>query len=178
MNKYGKWALGLLLWSILVIVIFATALMPATTNQDVDMPELDYGSSYVIVFFGFPSCNSACPTTLSFLSRLTYDWKHDSIAMPPVLFINIDEESTSFASMEYAKAYNPNFLGYMPSEKEFSRFKDQFGLNIHKLKNDISHMARSYLVHHSQDKWTIIKAYNPGGFTLSQLESDLLQLEP
>lgn len=178
MSKLGKWMLGLGLWTVLVVVIFATALMPASVNKDVDMPELDYGSPYVIVFFGFPSCSDACPATLSYLSRMTYDWEHDTVAMPPVLFVNIDEDSTSYASMEYARMYNPNFIGYMPSKEEFSRFKDQFGLNIHKLKNDISHMARSYLVQQTQDGWTIIKAYNPSEFTLAQLESDLLTLEP
>lgn len=178
MSKTKIWLIGATLWSALVGVIIAVALLPATTNKMVTLPDYDYPTPYVIVFFGFPTCNGACPMTLGYLAKLTQEWDRAHGEMPQVLFINIDKDSTQYASMEYAKAYDQHFIGHMPSEKEFIRYKSDFGLNIHKLKNDITHMARSYLVKQEQGAWTIKKAYNPTEYTLKQLKLDLQNLEP
>jgi cytochrome oxidase Cu insertion factor (SCO1/SenC/PrrC family) len=178
MSRSKTWLIGGTLWLSLVGVIIAVALMPATTHTPVTLPNYDYPTSHVIVFFGFPTCNGACPMTLSYLSKLQQDWHDPKIKMPQVLFINIDKDSTAYASMEYAQAYNASFIGHMPSAKEFSQYKSDFGLNIQRLKNDISHMARSYLVKREQESWMVIKAYNPNEFTLSQLKTDLQNLEP
>ncbi|MGX9416040.1 SCO family protein [Vibrio sp. WJH972] len=178
MAKTKMWLIGSSLWLVLVGVIAAVALLPATLNQKVRLPNTDIPDPYAIVFFGFPSCSGACPLTLSYLSQLEQNWDKDEVKMPQVIFINIDKDSTQYASMEYAQAYNSEFIGHMPSEKEFAQYKADFGLNIHKLKDDITHMARSYLLKREQDEWSIIRAYNPNEYTLAQLSSDLQKLEP
>ena len=178
MPKKKTWLIGSVLWFALIGLIAAVALMPATTHKEVRMPHYDYPSSHVIVFFGFPSCGGACPLTLSYLSNLEQEWDYRSMKMPQVIFINIDKDSTQYASMEYAKAYNSKFIGHMPSVSEFAQYKSDFGLNIQRLKNDISHMARSYLVQKEQGSWMVIKSYNPNEFTLAQLKTDIQNLEP
>jgi cytochrome oxidase Cu insertion factor (SCO1/SenC/PrrC family) len=178
MSKTKIWLLGSTLWFSLVGAIIAIVLLPASTNKVVTLPNYDYPTSHVIVFFGFPTCNGACPMTLGYLAKLTQQWNSEQGEMPQVLFINIDKDSTQYASMEYAKAYNQHFIGHMPSDEEFAQYKSDFGLNIHKLKNDITHMARSYLLKKEQGEWTIKKAYNPTEYTLKQLKLDLQNVEP
>jgi protein SCO1/2 len=84
-----------------------------------------------LVFFGYLSCPDACPNTLYELN-LFYGLLQDEIGKVPddtqVLFVSVDPARDSGKNLaEYARFFNPNFIGATAGQGAIDRFAEQFG---------------------------------------------------
>jgi len=68
---------------------------------------------WTMVFFGFTTCPSVCPTTMVELSKMFRLLEKNSVMpMPRVILVSLDPETDSLGKLkEYVTAFNPNFLG-------------------------------------------------------------------
>lgn len=80
---------------------------------------------YILVYFGFPGCSTACPTTLYELAQCFKEMKTDEIELH---FINITRGIPSETTELYAKGFHPNFKGFTLNTKLEKQILNEFNI--------------------------------------------------
>jgi protein SCO1/2 len=111
----------------------------------------DFRGKLVVVFFGFTNCPDVCPTTLHALSQVTKALGPDAKSLQ-VLFITVDpSRDTQQIMSQYVTAFDPSFMGLVPSEEELKQVASQFKLFISRGKPNesgfytVDHTAASFV---------------------------------
>ncbi len=104
--------------------------------------------SNVLVFFGFTSCPSICPTAMYKLKLVTEAVRKDGGAVPKVVLISVDgDRDTPGVMKDYVGRFSDRFLGLTGDPKDVRKIAAQFKAVFFKgLPSDNS---GSYLVEHS-----------------------------
>jgi len=123
------------------------------TLQTVDGPlnteTLD--SDLMLIYFGFTYCPDICPTELARMARIVEGLGNDK-ARVSGLFVTVDpERDTESAVAEYAKAFDPSFLGLTGSEEQIKQVMRQYQVYAQKVGDDpetytVDHSSRIYLM--------------------------------
>lgn len=72
----------------------------------------DFAGKVNLLFFGFTSCQSVCPVTMSRLRKAIADLPEDQQDSVRVLFVSVDPERDDLATLRhYTSAYGPEFVG-------------------------------------------------------------------
>lgn len=68
---------------------------------------------WTMLFFGFTSCPSVCPTTMGELAKMYRDLEDMGVkSMPNVVLVSLDPARDNSEKLsQYVKAFNPNFMG-------------------------------------------------------------------
>jgi len=170
----SKKLLGVSLWLVLIAFIVSIPLVPMSIDKAMSVSFLDTsGSDSALVFFGFRGCSDLCPTTLVKLRELTN--LQDNIARrPQVIFVDIDAHSDISQASTYARQFHPSFIGLHFNAVQLAKISYQFGLNI-KVNNDqIYHLGKTYLLRRELGDWRLVKAYGANGFSVAELQHELL----
>lgn len=132
----------------------------------------------VLLFFGYTSCPDVCPTTLA-------EFKQVRTALGPqaervrFVFISVDPERDTPAKMlEYARAFDPSFIGLSGSEEQLAQIWRDFG--VVRQKEDAG-SAGGYFVTHTARVFGVDPAGNlrvtfPFGADPADIASDLRHL--
>lgn len=111
----------------------------------------DFRGKLVVVFFGFTNCPDVCPTTLHSLSQVTKALGPDAKSVQ-VMMITVDPpRDTQQIMSQYVTAFDPSFIGLIPSEEELKQVASQFKLFISKNKPNesgfysVDHTAASFV---------------------------------
>jgi len=94
----------------------------------------DFRGKLVIVFFGFTNCPDVCPTTLYTLSQVTKALGPDANQVQVVMVTVDPPRDTQKVLSQYATAFDPSFIGLIPSEEELKQIANQFKLFISRNK--------------------------------------------
>ena len=173
LTNLKKLTLGVILWLSLLGTIVAITTLPITTNKAVDidfLPAKD--DTKALIFFGFNGCSDVCPTTLAILRDLLL-LEEDQSQWPQLLFIDIDQTSSSQNANDYAQQFHPHIKGYQPSQGEFASLVRQFGLTIEQKDKRIDHLGRLYLLHKKSQSWFLVKTYNASTYSAKTLKNEL-----
>ncbi len=82
----------------------------------------------VLLFFGYTSCPDVCPTTLAELNQALSNL-HQKADAVQVVFVSVDpERDTPQAIQEYAKRFNPTFIGLSGSQAELEKIWSDYGV--------------------------------------------------
>ena len=168
-----KVVLGCVLWSLLVLTIIGSVLLPIQADRVVSLHNIEPQKNSALVFFGFPTCSGSCPVTMAYLTDMIQTWPNDGTDSPDVIFINIDLDSNEQATQEYAQSFHSSFYGYQPTYKQLKQFTADFGLNIKKIQDDISHKARTYYIEKQGSQWRLKQVFNPERLEYAQLSNAL-----
>ncbi|WP_125779214.1 SCO family protein [Pseudoalteromonas rubra] len=162
-----------LLLCLLLGIIFGLPFVPLESNRTVEAPFLERsGSDKAVVFFGFSHCGGVCPTTLLILKSLLDNTTRQS-QWPQVVFVDIDENSSTQQAQAHARSYHNAFSGVHAKAESLAQLSRDFGLNIQQDGEQIKHQGRTYLLARSQQQWRIVKAYNPETFDFKTLQDEL-----
>jgi cytochrome oxidase Cu insertion factor (SCO1/SenC/PrrC family) len=84
----------------------------ALTDQDgKSVTNADYANAYKLVYFGFTSCPSICPTELQKISRALNDLGAEADNIQPI-FITVDPERDNVETMKnYVPQFHPKLVG-------------------------------------------------------------------
>lgn len=86
----------------------------------------EFRGKLVIVFFGFTSCPDVCPTTLHTLAQTMKQLGSDADAVQ-VIMITVDPaRDTQEVMSKYVPAFDPRFIGLLPSEEALKQVAAQF----------------------------------------------------
>ncbi len=123
------------------------------TLQTVDGPlnteTLD--SDLMLIYFGFTYCPDICPTELARMARIVEGLGNDK-ARVSGLFVTVDpERDTESAVADYAKAFDPSFLGLTGSAEQIKQVMRQYQVYAQKVGEDpetytVDHSSRIYLM--------------------------------
>ncbi|KAF7781715.1 hypothetical protein PRUB_b1030 [Pseudoalteromonas rubra] len=162
-----------LLLCLLLGIIFGLPFLPLESNRKVEAPFLAHsGSDRAVVFFGFSHCGGVCPTTLLILKSLL-DNTEQQTQWPHIVFVDIDENSSTQQAQRHARSYHSAFSGVHANAELLTQLSQDFGLNIQQSGEQIRHQGRTYLLNRTQQQWRIVKAYNPETFDFTTLKDEL-----
>jgi protein SCO1/2 len=130
------------------------------------------------VYFGYTFCPDVCPATLVDLKN-AIEALGEEAAQVQVIFISVDPERDSpQRAMDYARAFNPGFIGLTGSVDEVAAAASPFGVYFEK---DFSGSAAGYLMNHTSvvtgvDRDGNVRVLWPLGVKSDDIAADLRQL--
>lgn len=167
---------GLFLWLILLIFIFSVPFIPLVLDKELNVGFLEQqGNDNALVFFGFTGCKNVCPLTMAKLRQLL-DSQQNSALWPQVLFVDIDENSTTEQAAKFAQQFHPAFAGLHIESEQLKKMSAMFGLNIKQQKDQIVHMGKTYLLQRKAQQWRLVKVYNANSFSVKTLQKELFNV--
>ncbi|GAB4500731.1 MAG: SCO family protein [Anaerolineales bacterium] len=192
MNR--KWFLPGLALALLAIIALAylalnqrTALNGSSIQPPVNMGDFtlqsdagpvtlsQFRGKHVILFFGFTHCKDICPVTMALLKKSLSQLGPDAEKFQ-VIFVSVDPaRDTPQISSEYARLFNPAFLGLTGSTAEIETVTKQYGISYELLPPDangdyeVEHTA-SVLVLNTQGELMLTW---PFGLQAEQMEQDM-----
>lgn len=127
---------------------------PSFTNKSLS-------GKWTMMFFGFSDCPQLCPTTMATLNKVyTQLQEQHAKQLPQVVLVSVDpEQDTAKRISEYAKGFNPNFIGVRAEKDKIDALTRELGIAYFKIKNQDQKSDKSYSINHSG---TII-LFNPEG---------------
>lgn len=150
--------------------------LPTAQGDTFDMQE--QADHVVLVFFGFTHCPDVCPTTLSDWSRARAALGSDAEKVRWV-FVSVDpERDTPEVADEYAKRFDPSFVGLSADTESIARIQKAFNITawrepaIDDSPYSIAHSSQTFLV----DRKGQLRLLYPFGFTSQELTEDLQRL--
>ncbi len=88
----------------------------------------DYRGKIVVLFFGYTSCADVCPLTMANLREVMTRLGSDAQNLQ-VVFVSVDwKRDTPEIVTNYAKKFNPNFIGMTGSQAEIDQTAKDFGI--------------------------------------------------
>lgn len=89
----------------------------------------DFAGKWVILFFGYTSCPDICPFTMVNLDRGMAEIGPAAASQVQVLFVTVDPQRDSPRRVaEYARQFNPRFVGLGGSMDQLAVVEEQFGV--------------------------------------------------
>ena len=116
---------------------------------------------WTMMFFGFTSCSSICPTTMAELGKMYRLLEEKGVkALPSVVMVSVDPGRDSLDKLDhYVKAFNPHFYGARGDEKSINKITQEMGIAYAKIALQGSVDAQNYDIEHTG---TVI-LFNPQG---------------
>lgn len=123
---------------------------------------------WTMMFFGFSNCPKLCPTTMSELNKVYSQLQQQHIQqLPQVVLVSVDpERDTAQIIADYAKGFNPTFIGVRGDEAQISALTKQLGVAYFKTpepNNMANHSGMSDHQHYSINHSGTIILFNPEG---------------
>ncbi len=132
-------------------------------NRLVKMPFLaDQDNKYVLVFFGYPGCNTVCPTNLQAMAEVYTKYQElyqdNQLA---IIFVNLLLTKPPEATKAYAERFHKSFTAYQLSEQQLNYVGSQLGLYTFQSDNNVlEHSDYIYLLIQEQpNMWHIKQVY-------------------
>jgi protein SCO1/2 len=93
----------------------------------------DFQNKLVLIFFGYVYCPDVCPTTMLALKQAYEGLSPEERKRVQVVFISVDpERDTPEVADQYAKAFNPDFLGVTGAPETIQEVARTFGVYYQK----------------------------------------------
>ncbi len=115
---------------------------------------------WTMVFFGFTSCPSICPTTMAELSKMERLLEEQGVTpLPQVVLISLDPEHDSLERLkQYVTAFNPHFIAARgTNEDALKTLTQEIGIAVTKVPSPTN--QQEYTIDHTGT----IMLFNPEG---------------
>lgn len=114
---------------------------------------------WTLVFFGFTSCGSLCPTTMAELGKMYRILEEKGLKnLPQVVMISIDPKRDSLNKLgQYLAAFHPAFYGARGNEEAIKLMTREMGVAFGKIKSNSD--SGNYNIEHSG----VLMLFNPQG---------------
>jgi protein SCO1/2 len=131
-----------------------------------------------VIYFGYTHCPDICPTTLQ-------DWAKARKALGAVadkaqfVFVSMDpERDTPKVALDYARQFDPSFLGFAPTAAQLEGIKKAWGIDAFReagadsTSYGVAHPAQAFVI----DQQGKLHLLFPPGMPVADIVSDLRQL--
>lgn len=138
------------------IVFFGILQLPFALNSSAPAP-FESNFDEAIVFFGFTSCPSVCPTTLSQLASAKEKSSEPTL---PVIFINTSEGITDESAHSYAQSFHSSFTGIQWPPGGKTEFETKFNIKLAgQLDSPNNHSTELFVISKHNSEWVVKKIY-------------------
>ena len=152
----------------------------AIADTPISAPYLNVGTKeYMLVFYGYVGCIHVCTPVLESLAQF-YRTKEFAPYEPMIdlVFVNLLPEVSQEQPDQFAKAFNPQFIGVHLSPKELQSLDKELSVYFAKQKGEVFELDHSdfiYLIKRNSDKsLSLVNIYmtHPfdGAFVVRDLE--------
>lgn len=131
-----------------------------TDNEVFNNAKLEH--QWTMMFFGFTSCSSICPTTMAELGKMIQLLEARGVKLlPQVVLVSLDPERDSLETLkQYVTAFNPNFYGARgESEDSVKAMAEEMGVAYMKVAPVNSVDEKNYNIEHTGT----VMLFNPQG---------------
>lgn len=132
--------------------------------------------TWTMMFFGFTSCGSICPTTMAELGKMYRLLEKKAVkTLPQVVMISIDPARDSLKTLShYVKAFDSHFYGAKGNQATIDAMTHELGIAYYKIARKDADGVKDYTIEHTGT----IMLFNPKGqlmafFTMPH-QADLL----
>ena len=126
----------------------------------------DMRGKVVLIFFGYTSCPTACPTSLDIMANAFSRLSVEELDKVQGVFISFDpERDTAKALKEYTGYFHPKIMGLTGKQEEIREIAAKYGAFFIKALQKESEMG--YAFSHSTETYLV-----SGDGTLSEIYSD------
>lgn len=164
---------GIFLIVILIGITLSLPLLPIRSNRSVSIgPFAELEGKQALVYFGYPGCGSACPTTLATLRQIYQEVNSSQLS---VAFVDLMPWATDRPSendlrlfhqesVEYVHNFHPDFKALLLTPSQMEEAKTVFGLDFSNPDEEgvIFHRGYTYLMEKEKQQWTIKMVYRNG----------------
>ncbi|MDY0779839.1 SCO family protein [Tenacibaculum sp. IB213877] len=92
-----------------------------------------------LIYFGFTKCRSVCPVTMSYARLAFKELNAEALDDIQLIFIDVDSENdTPLDAYNYAKMYNPLFIGLIGTQEEIHKTIRLFPVGYLEIKDENS----------------------------------------
>lgn len=117
----------------------------------------DQRGKVVLMFFGYANCPDVCPTTLSEFKRV-HEALGEDAGQVAFVFVTVDPERDPPEMVaQYARAFNPDFIGLSGAEEELAPIWEEYFVYRNRVESE---SASGYLMEHSARVMVIDKHGN------------------
>ncbi len=128
--------------------------------------ERSFPGKYLLIYFGYTSCQDVCPTTLTSLAA-ALDGLGEKAEQVQPLFITVDpQRDTPAVVRQYASSFTPRLLGLTGSPGEVRKVAEAYRVTSVIHRGDRG--AANYLVDHS----SVIYLVGPDGRFIAPIRAD------
>ncbi len=132
-----------------------------------EVTERSFRGKYLLIYFGYTSCQDVCPTTLTTMTAALDDLGAAAERVQPV-FITVDpERDTPQVMARYATEFTPRLIGLSGTPEALHLVATEYRVTVSRRPGDagmIDHSSVLYLV-------------APGGTSLAPIRADLSPAE-
>lgn len=90
---------------------------------------------WTVLYFGFTSCPSICPATMSLLNEVYTQMQADKKPLPQVVFISVDPKRDSFAKINrFIDSFNSDFKGATGNEQQIKQLTNELSILFMKVQ--------------------------------------------
>jgi protein SCO1/2 len=153
----------------------------AIVDTPISAPYLNVGTKeYMLVFYGYVGCTHVCTPVLENLARFYQSKEFTPYkSMIELVFVNLLSEVSQEQPDQFAKGFNPQFIGVHLSPKELQSLDKELSVYFAKQKGDVFELDHSdfvYLIHRKSDKsLSLVNIYMTHPFDGAFVVRDLQQ---
>ena len=126
----------------------------------------DMKGKVVLIFFGYTSCPTACPTSLSIMANAFSRLSVEELDQVQGVFISFDPERDTIEALKtYTDYFHPNIIGLTGTPEEIRTIAKKYGAFFIRVIEKESEMG--YVFSHSTETYLV-----SGDGTLSEIYSD------
>jgi protein SCO1/2 len=153
----------------------------AIVDTPISAPYLNVGTKdYMLVFYGYVGCTDVCTPVLENLARFYQSKEFTPYkSMIDLVFVNLLSEVSQEQPDQFAKGFNPQFIGVHLSPKELQSLDKELSVYFAKQKGEVFELDHSdfvYLIHRKSDKsLSLVNIYMTHPFDGAFVVRDLQQ---
>jgi protein SCO1 len=153
----------------------------AIVDTPISAPYLNVGTKeYMLVFYGYVGCTHVCTPVLENLARFYQSKEFTPYkSMIDLVFVNLLSEVSQEQPDQFAKGFNPQFIGVHLSPKELQSLDKELSVYFAKQKGEVFELDHSdfvYLIHRKSDKsLSLVNIYMTHPFDGAFVVRDLQQ---
>ena len=137
-----------------------------TTSTGRTITDRDLRGKYLLIYFGYTSCEDVCPTTLSDIVDALARLGSRAVQMQPI-FITVDpERDTPQVMARYVASFGPDLIGLTGSAHETAAVARTFHVATSVVLDD--HSPSAYTIDHSAALYLM----GPDGRFLAAIRAD------
>ncbi len=117
---------------------------------------------WTMMFFGFTTCPSICPTTMVELEKMVHLLEEQGVKpLPQVVLVSLDSKRDTAEKLnQYVTAFNPHFLGARSeNEEEVKAMAQEMGVAYTKVNVSGDESNKDYSIEHTGT----VMLFNPQG---------------
>ena len=108
--------------------------------------DVTFRGRYMLIFFGYSSCNDICPQALTEISEALDRFDPGAKRIQPV-FITLDpKRDTSERLQRYVAAFSPHLIGLTGTTDQLATVERLFHVTVEPNEADLDHTAAIYLL--------------------------------